>query len=448
MVAEELAISCFHASGEIWLELGEPVQLPARWDYAVYAPFPMEPSLQLLGTREQFEAKLQAIAAFASQRQIMSLVASQRAAGAQEYLQEVRWAPYTPERYRERFLLPGEVAPEAVQDGALPAGAAVGRAFARDCARTQELLARWPTRAWAPLVAAFHTSSTRPVLLLGEGSSRLFPAALALALAREAPLVRVEQLGGREAGQLALARYHVVLVSNSGRTRELAELKGPLAGVQGVLSVVGCGGGPVPRLAQEVRVLLEAPEEAVAATVSVFAQALCIAHALCEAAGLAVPWTALKQAVAAADAVRMPWLDGPVRRLWWSGPESGPAGELALKTMETVGCLGIHLPGSMALHGIEEVLEPGDLLVLLAPDVRDLPALRSRLLPTGAQLLVVGPGGDIPLADLGLWSGLPQLVAGWRLLAELAARQGRDPDRPRRARKVGNEAVPEAGASA
>jgi len=33
-------------------------------------------------------------------------------------------------------------------------------------------------------------------------------------------------------------------------------------------------------------------------------------------------------------------------------------------------------------------------------------------------------------------------VAGWRLLAQLARGRGRDADRPERARKVGNEALP------
>lgn len=105
VVASELDIACFHASGVIWLELGAPIALPRRWDYAVYCPFPQPPAVELRATSALFTRKLDAIAAFASQEQIAALVARMRAAGPVEYLREVTWEPYHPGLYAGLFTV-------------------------------------------------------------------------------------------------------------------------------------------------------------------------------------------------------------------------------------------------------------------------------------------------------------------------------------------------------
>jgi LmbE family N-acetylglucosaminyl deacetylase len=102
-VASELDIACFWASGGIWLELGEPIDLPVRWDYAVYCPFAADPQLQLTGTAEGFQRKLDGIAAFASQPAIDGMVVRIREAGPVEYLREVTWTPYHPAAYAPLF---------------------------------------------------------------------------------------------------------------------------------------------------------------------------------------------------------------------------------------------------------------------------------------------------------------------------------------------------------
>lgn len=103
VVASELDISCFHASGAIWLELGEPIALPRRFDYAVYSDFPVPPTIEVRGAPALAAAKLESIACFASQPQIEAMVARIRAAPPVEYLQEVTWRPYDPARYAARF---------------------------------------------------------------------------------------------------------------------------------------------------------------------------------------------------------------------------------------------------------------------------------------------------------------------------------------------------------
>jgi len=447
-VAAELAISCFHAGGEIWAELGTPLAaVPARFDYAVYCPFPGEPTLHLHSDAPSLATKLAALGCFTSQRQISSLVSAVQAGGPHEYLQRQTLAAYPPPAYRTWFATdgagPGPVGAPAADTVATGASSAPGAGFDADCARVLPLLASWPERAWPPLVAAWRASPTRPLLLIGEGSSRLFPAGLARTIAAAAPQrLRLCDLGGRDAAALPLDGYQLLLVSNSGKSRELVELLGTLPRPVQALALVGVAGGALQRGVPAALVLLDAPERAVAATVSVLAQALAISHAACEAAGLTVPWAALRAALLQAEALTLPPPAAGCERIWWSGPESGPAGELALKTMETAGCLGVHLPGTMALHGIEEVLGAQDLVISLQADERDADRLRERITATGARLLTIGPRGELVLPDLGPWSGCAHLVAGWRLLAQLALARGRDADRPVRARKVGNEHLP------
>ena len=96
-------MACFWASGGIWLELGEPIALPVRYDYAVYCPFSADPHLQLTGTAACFQRKLAGMAAFASQPTIDDMVARIREAGPVEYLREVTWTPYHPAIYAPLF---------------------------------------------------------------------------------------------------------------------------------------------------------------------------------------------------------------------------------------------------------------------------------------------------------------------------------------------------------
>ncbi len=113
VVASELDVSCFHASGEIWLELGAPIALPRRFDYAVYTAFPTPPTVEIRGSAALFATKLESIACFASQPQINMLVERIRSLAPLEYLGEVTWRPYDPSRYAELF------APQAARPAAV-----------------------------------------------------------------------------------------------------------------------------------------------------------------------------------------------------------------------------------------------------------------------------------------------------------------------------------------
>lgn len=99
----ELMISLFHASGKIWPELGDPLDVPKVHEMAVYCDFPTDPHLEIVGDEAAFEAKLKSIAAYESQLQIAELVQQIREDGPYEYIRDVEFRLYSPRRYRSLF---------------------------------------------------------------------------------------------------------------------------------------------------------------------------------------------------------------------------------------------------------------------------------------------------------------------------------------------------------
>ena len=99
----ELMISLFHASGKIWPELGDPLDVPLVHEMAVYCDFPADPNLEIVGDNSAFEIKLDSIMAYESQLQIAELVQRIREDGPYEYIRDVEFQLYSPRRYRSLF---------------------------------------------------------------------------------------------------------------------------------------------------------------------------------------------------------------------------------------------------------------------------------------------------------------------------------------------------------
>ena len=103
-VHQEALISLFHALGDIWPELGRPpATTPWIHELAAYCPFVTDPDIRIVGTDAQFDTKLAAIGAFASQTQIATLVEAVRAAGPVEYVRSFEFATYSPSLYADLF---------------------------------------------------------------------------------------------------------------------------------------------------------------------------------------------------------------------------------------------------------------------------------------------------------------------------------------------------------
>jgi len=98
-----LMISLFHATGDIWPELGSPCHTPKVFEFPIYMKLAHPPDLMIEAGQEAFRGKLDAIACFASQRQIEILVEGIRQSGPVEFLRNVQFGFYQPEVYKSLF---------------------------------------------------------------------------------------------------------------------------------------------------------------------------------------------------------------------------------------------------------------------------------------------------------------------------------------------------------
>ena len=104
IIYDEFLISLFHSAGNIWPELGKPLdKVPYVHTFAVYCDFAAPPTLRMHTPKSYLENKLKSIAAFRSQKQISSLIENVRHCGPEEYLRAIDFRLYHPARYRNQF---------------------------------------------------------------------------------------------------------------------------------------------------------------------------------------------------------------------------------------------------------------------------------------------------------------------------------------------------------
>jgi len=103
-VHSDLIISIFHAQGEIWPELGEPItEIPKLYEYATYSDFVTPPTMRVRVPEELVRRRFEAVAMYQSQRQIGMMVESLRQAGGGEYLREMEFDIIKPGKYDALF---------------------------------------------------------------------------------------------------------------------------------------------------------------------------------------------------------------------------------------------------------------------------------------------------------------------------------------------------------
>jgi len=134
--------------------------------------------------------------------------------------------------------------------------------------------------------------------------------------------------------------------------------------------------------------------------------------------------------------------------IYFAGLNDGVAEELTLKTNEITRKKSDFLEGTYAVHGIEEVMSPEDIVFVIDPIEDEIPKFQE-VLEQGVGLTVVAiadrdtPFPTIKVPKAGALSTYVYLCAGWNLLVEIGLAAGIDLDKPERARKVGNEVTPE-----
>lgn len=296
----------------------------------------------------------------------------------------------------------------------------------------------------------------KAIFYTGEGSSRLFPGKRAMYETMKSGGHRPSATdGATQALEYNLSDYAVIGASNSGKTKELVRLFHKLIseGHDAFFGVTAFGGTPVAELPKKATVLKCGPEEAVAATKSVVEQALVIDSILHAVDGKEMP--PVEPAAKAVEKALSLDIDPALIKkianagtIYFAGRNNGVAEELTLKTNEITRKKSDYLEGTYAAHGIEEVQNSDDVIIVIDPFAAEEDKFRECLVD-GVGLTIIAISDretsfpTIKIPNAGHYQNYVELAAGWNILVETGIALGVEIDKPVRARKVGNEFIPE-----
>ncbi len=292
------------------------------------------------------------------------------------------------------------------------------------------------------------------LFLTGEGSSRIFPAKNAIRKAlRWGMDLRIATDGSRQSAQYDLSKFAVFCASNSGRTKEVVLLAKKLAaaGNENRFGLSANKGTLLEQTCKETFVLTCGWEQAVPATKSVVEQALFYESILWHIARRKEFVSAdlsgkIEQALTMTIDPAIIQAAVKASTIYFAGYNDGVAEELTLKTNEITRKKSDYLEGTYAVHGIEEVMNPNDVVFVVDPIDEEIEKFQEVLIK-GVGLKVVAianrntPLTTIRVPDAGELTPYVYLCAGWNLLVEIGLSIGINLDKPERARKVGNEFV-------
>ena len=302
-----------------------------------------------------------------------------------------------------------------------------------------------------PLLAADKIRKKNRLLLTGEGSSRIFPAKNAVRKSLEwGAGYTVFTEGSRQASLYDLSETAVFLASNSGRTNEVVNLAKILKeqGNTDRYALTANRDTVLESLCTAGYVLSCGKETAVAATKSVVEQALFYEYLLRGIIGRPCPLSGLAEKIELA--LTLPIEPSIIRAaaeapaIYFAGYNDGVAEELTLKTNEITRKKSDFLEGTYAVHGIEEVLDKRDVVIIIDPIESEVDKFRD-VLAKGVGLTVIAvstkdtPFPTIRIPEAGELNQFVQIAAGWNILVETGLMLGINLDKPERARKVGNE---------
>ncbi|MGD0786165.1 MAG: SIS domain-containing protein [Sedimentisphaerales bacterium] len=289
----------------------------------------------------------------------------------------------------------------------------------------------------------------------GEGSSRIFPAKNAIYSARRAGInLNLATEGGLQSCCYDLSDFVVFGASNSGQTKEVIRLFEKLNNVnhKNLFALIANKNTKLESLAQQTFFLSCEKEQAVAATKSVVEQALFYQALLSAIQGISLDKKLARLADAFDAALTMP-IDKKITdaiasagTIYFAGKNDGVAEELTLKAYEITRKKSDFLEGTYAVHGVEEVMNKDDVVILIDPFKSELEKIKQTLVD-GVGLKVFAVCDEetifptIQIPDIGELSNYVYLAAGWNILVETGVSLGINIDKPQRARKVGNEYI-------
>lgn len=295
---------------------------------------------------------------------------------------------------------------------------------------------------------------TKSLFITGEGSSRIIPAKNVMYrnMTMGSPLPIFTE-GATQALDYNLEAMTIVGLSNSGRTREVMRLFQKLKS-QNHLAVIGITANENTLLGENVKetiILSCGKEQAVAATKSVVEQSLVVEQIFNYLTDTPDKNYSVLSSVfkAVLDLSIDKTIFNKLARapmIYFSGRNDGFGEELTLKTNEILRKKSEFLEGTFGIHGIEEVMQKDEVVILFDP----FPEEQEKFY----EVFVKGVGMDviaiarsktifetIVIPDYPEFQGYLTLAAGWNLLVEVGLALEIDIDKPVRARKIGNEYV-------
>ncbi len=294
------------------------------------------------------------------------------------------------------------------------------------------------------------------LFLTGEGSSRIFPAknVIGEAMRLGAP-VSISTDGARQAHEYDLSRFAVFGASNSGKTKEVISLFTQLGG-QGHANRFGLSAHSpcmLETVTSRCYTLRCGNEDAVAATKSVVEQALFYRSLLGpwekESPMLANQQEATQKAQEVLEAELDPVLVEKLARapvIYFAGRNNGVAEELTLKTNEITHKKSDFLEGTYAVHGIEEIMRPEEVVVVIDPFPAETEKFETTLVDGVGMTVIAVADRETSLPTIRIprvegYQTVLQLLAGWNILVQVGVALQINLDKAERARKIGNEFV-------
>ncbi|HEX3007735.1 MAG TPA: hypothetical protein VHO90_08990 [Bacteroidales bacterium] len=292
----------------------------------------------------------------------------------------------------------------------------------------------------------------KKLFLTGEGSSRIFPAKhLLYQNAMRNCGIEMFTEGATQALEYDLSSFCVMGMSNSGKTKELIRLFSLLKEHQhpALFGVTANKNTPLEQISYLSDVLACGTEQAVAASKSVVEQALfyhSIYHHLLQQPMVHLDVLASQMEETLTTPIKSTLVktlkEAPV--IYFAGRNNGVAEEITLKTNEIARKRSGYLEGTYAVHGIEEVLNPRDVVVIFEPFPDEEEKFRQVLIEgVGVEVIAISSRptifNTIRIPDGGIYRNYLELAMGWNMLTEIGIEMGINLDKPVHARKIGNE---------
>jgi len=325
-------------------------------------------------------------------------------------------------------------------------------ALVREMLETASIISNFDPKVSERFVKSL--KSRKGLFLTGEGSSRIFPARRAIYSSMKKKFtLPILTDGCTQAMEYNLEDFTVFAASNSGQTKEVIRMviAHKNKNHKALFGLTANKNTKLQELADDTHILSCGKEDAVAATKSVVEQCLFYDSLLRNYTGDKMD--GLKELAEKTEQAMTAKIDskiiGVIKKadlIYFAGRDNGVAAELALKTNEITRKKSAFLEGTFALHGIEEVMNRNEVLIWIDPFMDDQEKFRECLVK-GAGIDVIAVSDrqtifpTILIPDGGQYAEYVQIAAGWNILVEAGIALGINLDKPRRARKVGNEYI-------